>query len=321
MLPDGCDACASVSPPSREPWQKVLWREQPGYPDTHTDATFLQSLSVSVQPERDFWRVVRGSAAVTQQMSTAAIACAAANYLLEVRHTNVVRVTSVSLHCPSRSHAVACSRQRSIAWVLFLSHVSICRPWSGLHPTLILCSHCRTLCGSTLLDVESMFIRRMQERIAARKLLQYDAMLIAALGVGCLFGGARPPARLLLRGLRQCMLLMTGVYLLSPLLQACQKPYAALQERLDLLPSCNLSHMLRSREEYEEHCPRHESASMCIAAIAEAAVVFSRCSDMHRLPAADADAHHQHRYNRGHYGLPAAHSPIPARLQLREQRD
>ena len=95
MLPDSCDACASASPPSREPWQKVLWREQPGYPDTHTDATFLQSLSVSVQPDRDFWRVVRGSAAVTQQMSTAAIACAAANYLLEVRRTDVVWFTSI----------------------------------------------------------------------------------------------------------------------------------------------------------------------------------------------------------------------------------
>ena len=94
MRPNSCDACTSASPPRRETWQKVLWREQSGYPDTHTDATFLQSLSVSVQPERDFWRVVRGSAAVTQQMSTAVIACAAANYLLEVRRMHVVRLTS-----------------------------------------------------------------------------------------------------------------------------------------------------------------------------------------------------------------------------------
>ncbi len=82
MRPHGC----AEEPHGREPWQKVLWREQPGYPDNHTDATFLRSLNVSVQPERDFWRVVRGSAAVTQQMSTVAIACAAANYLLEVSH-------------------------------------------------------------------------------------------------------------------------------------------------------------------------------------------------------------------------------------------
>ena len=61
-----------------------------------------------------------------------------------------------------------------------------------------------------------------QERIAADKLLQYDALLVAALGVGCLLGGARPARRLLLRGLRQCTLLMTGVYLLSPLLQVRQ---------------------------------------------------------------------------------------------------
>ena len=62
--------------------------------------------------------------------------------------------------------------------------------------------------------------RAVQERIAAHKLLQYDALLIAALGGGCLLGGAWPAPRLLLRGLRQCTLLMTGVYLLSPLLQA-----------------------------------------------------------------------------------------------------
>ena len=60
----------------------------------------------------------------------------------------------------------------------------------------------------------------LQEKVAAQKLLQCDALLIAAPGVGSLLGGARPAPRLLLRGLRQCTLLMTGVYLLSPLLQA-----------------------------------------------------------------------------------------------------
>ena len=92
-----------------------------------------------------------------------------------------------------------------------------------------------------------------------RKLLQYDAMLIAVLGVGCLLGGARPPPRLLLRGLRQCMLLLTGVYLLSPLLQVCQtpRPPDALQGRLDLLKWAICATLLLSREECEEQRSRH----------------------------------------------------------------
>lgn len=79
---------SSARPPStcteREPWHKVLWREQAGYADNHTDESFLESLTVSVQPVRDYWQVVRGSAAITQQMSTVAIACAAAVYLYQV---------------------------------------------------------------------------------------------------------------------------------------------------------------------------------------------------------------------------------------------
>lgn len=41
----------------RQPWQKVLWQEQAGYPDNHTDERFLESLTVSVQPVRDYWQV------------------------------------------------------------------------------------------------------------------------------------------------------------------------------------------------------------------------------------------------------------------------
>jgi hypothetical protein len=91
-----------------EPWQKVLWKRQP-YPDSYTDASFLQHLVRELPrhaasrtaggrvlllqlltpgcralvhpatlrqvvnadvPERDFWTVVLGSTAVTQQVST-----------------------------------------------------------------------------------------------------------------------------------------------------------------------------------------------------------------------------------------------------------
>lgn len=41
----------------RQPWKKVLWREQAGYADNHTDDSFLESLTVSMQPVRDYWQV------------------------------------------------------------------------------------------------------------------------------------------------------------------------------------------------------------------------------------------------------------------------
>ena len=69
---------------SHKPWRKVLWTEQPGYADNHTDESFLESLIVSTQPVRDYWQVVRGSAAITQQMSTVVIACAVAVHLYQV---------------------------------------------------------------------------------------------------------------------------------------------------------------------------------------------------------------------------------------------
>ena len=232
MRQDSRDASTCASPPARKPWQKVLWREQPGYPDTHTDATFLQSLSVSVQPERDFWRVVRGSAAVTQQMSTAAIACAAANYLLEVRQSANVNVF------PSCSSVGVCSvsdlSSRPHTWVCDRNiNVPPGAPRVGSSPSvcLMLTTHAVLFCSM----VSPACSGHTQEHIAARKLLQYDAALILVLGLGCLLGGARPPPRLLLRGLRQCALLMTGVYLLSPLLQVCwtsRLPYERPQ-RLD----------------------------------------------------------------------------------------
>eukprot|EP00878_Enallax_costatus_P005691 GHUV01005968.1.p1 GENE.GHUV01005968.1~~GHUV01005968.1.p1 ORF type:complete len:398 (+),score=100.30 GHUV01005968.1:2189-3382(+) len=58
--------CAERLPP----WEKVLWKKQP-YPDNYTDGTFLQQLVVNADvPERDFWQVVLGSAAITEQLCT-----------------------------------------------------------------------------------------------------------------------------------------------------------------------------------------------------------------------------------------------------------
>ena len=133
MRPEGC---AEEPHGRRDPWQKVLWREQPGYPDNHTDATFLRSLSVSVQPERDFWRVVRGSAAVTQQMSTVAIACAAANYLLEVSSFQPVRCVCHAVGCYHK-RTIPCERVRSA------NHKCIsCRRWVWTHGNRLLQYHC-----------------------------------------------------------------------------------------------------------------------------------------------------------------------------------
>ena len=140
--------------------------------------------------------------------------------------------------------------------------------------------HCRTAvyvelnAVLNLLDEKGMGTQRAQERIAAWKLLQYDAMLIATLGVGCLLGGGRPPARLLLRGLRQCMLLMTGVYLLSPLLQACQtpRPSASFQEGLDLAPLTDLC-SAHQRSVQRAHSWHERGNPSCAASIGAAAVL------------------------------------------------
>uniref|UniRef100_A0A383WEY0 Phosphatidylinositol N-acetylglucosaminyltransferase subunit C n=1 Tax=Tetradesmus obliquus TaxID=3088 RepID=A0A383WEY0_TETOB len=52
------------------PWEKVLWRKQP-YPDNYVDDSFLQHMVVNADvPQRDFWQVALGSAAVSQQLAT-----------------------------------------------------------------------------------------------------------------------------------------------------------------------------------------------------------------------------------------------------------
>ncbi len=140
----------------------------------------------------------------------------------------------------------------------------------------------------------------VQERIAADKLLQYDALLVAALGFGCLLGGARPARRLLLRGLRQCTLLMTGVYLLSPLLQARQKRSVVVQA-------------------WSMHC-LSKTVLITSRLACHGAHCDSPCGRSLLCGVADLDADDQHGHDRGHHGVSAADPPVPARLQLREQR-
>ena len=82
---DVLDPPSSSSALPKQPWQKVLWKEQHGYADNHTDESFLESLVVSTQPVRDYWKVVRDSAAITQQLSTVALACTVAVFLYQVR--------------------------------------------------------------------------------------------------------------------------------------------------------------------------------------------------------------------------------------------
>jgi Phosphatidylinositol N-acetylglucosaminyltransferase len=69
-------------------WKRVLYEEF-DLDDNYTDATFLQSLVINAEvPQRDYWRVVNDSAAVTQQISIATLAVAIAIYLYEARITS-----------------------------------------------------------------------------------------------------------------------------------------------------------------------------------------------------------------------------------------
>ena len=58
-------------PPSGvEPWEKSLYRPQPGYADNHVDESFLTSLATNANVEPyAYWDVVQAAAAIVQQLS------------------------------------------------------------------------------------------------------------------------------------------------------------------------------------------------------------------------------------------------------------
>lgn len=64
-------------------WEKVLWKEQ-DFPDNYTDGSFLRSLEVNAQvTDRDYWKLVLGASAITQQLSTVAFVVSVSVYLYE----------------------------------------------------------------------------------------------------------------------------------------------------------------------------------------------------------------------------------------------
>eukprot|EP00882_Tetradesmus_deserticola_P023720 GHRQ01025827.1.p1 GENE.GHRQ01025827.1~~GHRQ01025827.1.p1 ORF type:complete len:161 (+),score=67.57 GHRQ01025827.1:372-854(+) len=105
------------------PWEKVLWQRQP-YPDNYVDESFLQHMVVNADvPVRDFWQVVLGSAAVSQQLSTVVAAVSVPVHLrLGLLHGHSLLLVNVllllvgaQLACCSwcTSHvALSCSSQQ-----------------------------------------------------------------------------------------------------------------------------------------------------------------------------------------------------------------
>ena len=76
-------ADATGTEPQEQRWEKVLWKQQK-FPDNYTDSSFLLSLEVNTQvPDRDYWKLVLGASAVTQQISTVAIVVTVSVYLYE----------------------------------------------------------------------------------------------------------------------------------------------------------------------------------------------------------------------------------------------
>lgn len=64
-------------------WEKVLWKQQ-DFPDNYTDNSFLRSLEVNAQvTDRDYWQLVLGASAITQQLSTVAFVVSVSVYLYE----------------------------------------------------------------------------------------------------------------------------------------------------------------------------------------------------------------------------------------------
>ena len=62
-------------------WEKVLWKQQ-SFSDNYTDSSFLRSLEVNAQvTDRDYWKLVLGSSAITQQIGLVALAVSVSVYL------------------------------------------------------------------------------------------------------------------------------------------------------------------------------------------------------------------------------------------------
>ena len=58
-----------------QPWRRVLYEEQVGYPDNYTDETFLTSVLSTEVPSLDLLALAKDSSVVAQQVSVVTAFC------------------------------------------------------------------------------------------------------------------------------------------------------------------------------------------------------------------------------------------------------
>ena len=96
-------ADSATSGQQEQRWEKVLWKQQ-SFPDNYTDSSFLRSLEVNAQvTDRDYWKLVLGSSAITQQIGLVALAVSVSVYLYTASDPEVFAAQT----CPIMHHALA----------------------------------------------------------------------------------------------------------------------------------------------------------------------------------------------------------------------